>query len=174
MIRFPDDALIRLDRQAQQAWHGPHQLNLSPTAYRLLLHLVDHAGAVATYEELLRAVWGGKQLRDLRTVHTHVRILRGALGGVAAGHYITTVRGVGYRLETSAVPRPGAPAPVVRPDRQPRLPLRVVQRQMLYDANGELVAVAMTAQVAHWLAARIAEPDAPAQITTGSTARHGH
>ena len=46
------------------------------------------------------SVWGSGFDGENRTVDVHVRTLRTKLG--AAGAYIETVRGVGYRLADSA------------------------------------------------------------------------
>ena len=48
-------------------------------------------------EQLLEKVWGHDFLGETRTVDVHVGILRTKLG--AAGDYITTIRGVGYKME---------------------------------------------------------------------------
>src|SRR5512144_1867616 len=49
---------LRLDRQRKQATRAGREVRLSPTAYRLLLHLAVNAGIVLTRDELLVQVWG--------------------------------------------------------------------------------------------------------------------
>jgi two-component system phosphate regulon response regulator PhoB len=46
---------------------------------------------------LLSEIWGLPDHTDSRTIDTHVRRLREALG--PAAEYIETVRGVGYRVK---------------------------------------------------------------------------
>ena len=51
---------------------------------------------VASRETLLQDVWDLSLQVETRTVDTHIKRLREKLG--AAGEYIETVRGVGYRF----------------------------------------------------------------------------
>lgn len=65
----------------------------------LLVHLARSAGRVVTRDELHAAAWRGRPLPDgTRTVDVHVRRLRAKTG---LADLVTTVRGVGYRLEPS-------------------------------------------------------------------------
>ena len=66
--------------------------------YELLRFLVTHPGRVFSREALLNRVWGYDYYGGARTVDVHVRRLRAKLGSEHAGR-ITTVRGVGYRLD---------------------------------------------------------------------------
>ncbi|WP_435828460.1 winged helix-turn-helix domain-containing protein [Micromonospora purpureochromogenes] len=65
--------------------------------YDLLLHLARHPHQVLTRGQLLREVWGYEAYQGARTVDVHVRRVRQKLAG--RGPVITTVRGVGYRLD---------------------------------------------------------------------------
>jgi len=58
--------------------------------------LMDRRGRVQTRDTLLTDVWGYVADVTSRTVDTHVKRLREKLG--PAGHYVETVRGVGYRF----------------------------------------------------------------------------
>ncbi len=49
-------------------------------------------------EQLLEAAWGEPEDVTVRTVDTHVKRLRQKIG--AAGDYIETLRGVGYRFKS--------------------------------------------------------------------------
>ena len=51
-----------------------------------------------TRDRLLADVWGYQADVTTRTVDTHIKRLREKLG--AAGSYVLTVRGVGYRFVT--------------------------------------------------------------------------
>ena len=77
------------------------KVNESPVAltykeFMLLRLLMEHRGLVLTREVLLDKIWGLSAERENRTLDVHVRTLRAKLG--AAGGYIQTVRGVGYRF----------------------------------------------------------------------------
>ena len=64
-----------------------------------------NAGRVATYNLLLRRVWGGRAVEDSELVRTFVKRLRRKLRDDAANPtYIFTERGVGYRMA-----KPGDP-----------------------------------------------------------------
>ncbi|HEX6509086.1 MAG TPA: response regulator transcription factor, partial [Chloroflexota bacterium] len=64
--------------------------------FDLLAYLAAHAGQVCSRADVLDHVWGYSFNGDERTIDTHVRRLRDALG--PAGSMLQTVWGVGYRL----------------------------------------------------------------------------
>jgi two-component system response regulator MtrA len=75
-------------------------LQLTATEFRLLLELARRPGQVFTRELLLERVWGYEYLGDSRLVDIAVQRLRAKIEAVPGGpRLITTVRGVGYRLE---------------------------------------------------------------------------
>ncbi|NLF68905.1 MAG: response regulator transcription factor [Candidatus Anammoximicrobium sp.] len=83
---------------------GRHQVlvdgqavELSATEFRLLHALVRKPGWVFTRDRILDAVHGDNYVITERAVDVHIVALRRKLG--AAGRYIETVRGVGYRFK---------------------------------------------------------------------------
>ena len=64
--------------------------------FELLCLLLENQGMVLTRNILMYKVWGAEQDRENRTLDVHIRTLRSKLG--AAGEYIETVRGIGYRM----------------------------------------------------------------------------
>ena len=72
-------------------------LSLTLTEFRLLADLVRARGRVRSREALLAEVWGYDSEVLSRTVDTHIRRLRHKLG--VAALWLTTVRGVGYRVQ---------------------------------------------------------------------------
>ena len=60
------------------------------------VNLMRGAGLL-TRDRIMDSVWGSGFDGENRTVDVHVRTLRTKLG--AAGAYIETVRGVGYKME---------------------------------------------------------------------------
>ena len=70
---------------------------LTNKEYELLLFLSSNQNIVFTREQLLLKVWGYDQYGDPRTVDTHIKKIREKLGDKS--NYITTVWGVGYKLE---------------------------------------------------------------------------
>jgi two-component system, OmpR family, phosphate regulon response regulator PhoB len=96
LVRF---GTLRIDREAHRVWVGEAEVELTALEFRLLLTLHDRRNRVLTREKLLDDVWGIDADITTRTVDTHVKRLREKLE--AAGHYIETVRGVGYRFAES-------------------------------------------------------------------------
>ena len=75
-------------------------VQLTATEYELLRVLSANAGRVATYDFLLRQVWGRLNSGDFRPVRAFVKKLRRKLGDKAASPtYIHTERQVGYRMD---------------------------------------------------------------------------
>lgn len=70
---------------------------MTPREYDLLFTLVQNKGIVLSREQLLRKVWGNDFLGDDRTVDTHIKMLRSALGPYRG--FIVTMRGAGYKFE---------------------------------------------------------------------------
>ena len=73
------------------------QVELAPKLYDLLFFLIRNKNTVIPREKILAEVWGYKNLGDVRTLDTHMKLLRKALGPYA--RLITTLRGHGYRFE---------------------------------------------------------------------------
>ena len=65
--------------------------------FDILRLLLDHPGQVFSRAQLLEKAWGIDYAGETRTVDVHIGTLRTKLGD--AGRLITTVRGVGYKLE---------------------------------------------------------------------------
>ncbi len=67
--------------------------------YDLLLFFVEHPGRVFTRQQLLRMVWGDDTGSTQRTIDVHIRRLRVKLRN--RGPVITTIHGIGYRLDAA-------------------------------------------------------------------------
>jgi two-component system, OmpR family, phosphate regulon response regulator PhoB len=87
---------LRIDRQAHRAWVDELEVSLTALEFKLLYAFLSRKGRVQTRDALLSDVWGIDADVTTRTVDTHVKRLREKLG--AAGIYIETLRGVGYRF----------------------------------------------------------------------------
>jgi hypothetical protein len=93
----PAPATLRIDTSSREAVLAGHALVLTRREYELLLFLATRPGRVFTRPQLLKWVWGHEVVSGERTVDVHVRRLRAKL--LPGGPVITTVRGVGYRLD---------------------------------------------------------------------------
>ncbi len=72
---------------------------LTPTERDLLITLASRPTMAFTRRQLIDEVWGGGWVGDEHLVDVHVAHLRRKLGDDPdAGRFVTTVRGVGYRM----------------------------------------------------------------------------
>jgi len=75
------------------------EVRLTPTEFRLLAYLVEHAGQLVAHRQVLAGVWGSGYDADVHLLRMTIRNLRMKLEAVAPGQaYITTEYGLGYRL----------------------------------------------------------------------------
>jgi len=93
-----DDRLAIDFNKREVLIHG-ERVNLRPTEYRLLYHLVQRAGYVMTHNELLAKVWGPEYHDETHYLRLYVTYLRQKIEVDPANPvYILTERGVGYRF----------------------------------------------------------------------------
>jgi two-component system, OmpR family, phosphate regulon response regulator PhoB len=90
---------LSLDRTMRRVTRGGRDINLSPTEFRLLEHLLQSPGRVYSRAQLLDAVWGREIYVDERTVDVHVGRLRKVLTRGRERDPIRTVRGLGYSFD---------------------------------------------------------------------------
>jgi two-component system response regulator MtrA len=90
---------LEIDESAFRARRDGKELALTATEFRLLAQLARRPGQVFTRELLLEEVWGYDYLGDSRLVDVAVQRLRAKVDAEGLPAMITTVRGVGYRLE---------------------------------------------------------------------------
>ena len=88
---------LKIDFTGRLVYVDGEKINLSPKEYELLFYLVRNRGIALTREKLINDVWGYDFFGDDRTLDTHIKLLRKALGKYSS--YIVTLRGVGYRFE---------------------------------------------------------------------------
>jgi len=81
------------------------EVRLTPTEFRLLVYLLEHAGQLVTHRQVLSVVWGGGYSADVHLLRMTIRNLRSKLDAVTpAESYITTEYGLGYRLTGATTP----------------------------------------------------------------------
>lgn len=88
---------LKVDFTGRMVFVDGKQINLSPKEYALFFYMVRNRGIALTREKLINDVWGYDFFGDDRTLDTHIKLLRKALGEYS--RYIVTLRGVGYRFE---------------------------------------------------------------------------
>lgn len=80
---------------------GGTVVELRPKEFDLLVALARHAGRVVSRNQLFDEVWGGPSYGPTKTLDIHIWALRRKLDRPDETSRITTVRGVGYRLDTT-------------------------------------------------------------------------
>jgi two-component system KDP operon response regulator KdpE len=93
------DERLKIDFNRREIWVEGELVKLRPTEYRLLYHLVQNAGWVLTYDQILSRVWGYEYRDEPHYVRLYINYLRQKLEQDPANpKYILTERGVGYRF----------------------------------------------------------------------------
>jgi DNA-binding winged helix-turn-helix (wHTH) protein len=104
---------FRLDIANQCLWRhresgGDERILLTPKAFGVLRHLVEHAGTLVTHDELLDAVWPGTHIQP-QAVKKLVLDIRSALGDQAKKPvFIETAHRRGYRFIAAVSEGPAA------------------------------------------------------------------
>lgn len=91
------EPVLRILVDSRRVLHRGAPVQLTRLEFDLLHHLCTHPHRVHRRASLMSTVWGTRTVVDTRTVDVHVRRIRHKLGEAAS--IITTVRGVGYRLD---------------------------------------------------------------------------
>ena len=89
---------VRVDVPGHRVWVEDEEIQPTALEFKLLTTFMRRKGRVQTREVLLSDVWDINADVMTRTVDTHVKRLREKLG--AAGDYVETIRGVGYRFKS--------------------------------------------------------------------------
>ena len=91
---------VTLDPTTFEIWcQSEKRTRLSPTEFRLLGALAAHTDRTVSRRELVRAGWPEGALVHDNTVDVYLARLRRKLTALECAAAITTVRGVGYRLQ---------------------------------------------------------------------------
>ena len=88
---------VTIDMDGRRAQVLGRELQLAPREFELLKVLVANAGKVLSRDGILEAAWGSRFVGEPKTVDVHVAWLRPKLEG--SGVRVTTLRGLGYRLD---------------------------------------------------------------------------
>jgi two-component system response regulator VicR len=90
---------LRIDPQAKRVTLAGQEVRLSPTEYRLLECLAEHAGVVLSRDDLLTRVWGEAYKGEDEILRVTLWRLRQKLADdPATPRYIVTRPGLGYML----------------------------------------------------------------------------
>lgn len=100
-LRYAD---IDIDLDLHRVSRNGRVIHLGPIEFRMLRHLVEHAGEICSRDALIQAAWPQGRYVDRKTVNVHIGRLRQILGE-SGGDVIRTIRSAGYILE---IPDPRA------------------------------------------------------------------
>ncbi len=92
-----DGGGLRADVTARLVFIDGERIDMSPKEYDLFFYMLENKNVALSREKLISDVWGYDFFGDVRTLDTHIKLLRKSLGRYAS--LIVTLRGVGYRFE---------------------------------------------------------------------------
>lgn len=92
-----DDGGLTADVTARLVFIDGQRIDMSPKEYDLFFYMLENRNIALSREKLISDVWGYDFFGDVRTLDTHIKLLRKSLGRYAG--LIVTLRGVGYRFE---------------------------------------------------------------------------
>lgn len=94
------DEYLSVDLHRRRVIVDGKPAQLTATEYRLLTYLMQNAGQILTYQNILDKVWGWEYQDSIDYVHVYISHLRKKLEVDPRNpHYVLTERGVGYRFE---------------------------------------------------------------------------
>lgn len=94
-----ESAGLRLDPVTHSVGDGAQEVPLTPTEFRLLARLLANPGEAVRRRDLVRAGWPHGAIVRENTLDAYIARLRRKLRPLAGAPAVTTVHGVGYRLE---------------------------------------------------------------------------
>ncbi len=92
-----DEGGLVADLTARIVYIDGERVEMSPKEYDLFFYMLENKNIALSREMLISDVWGYDFYGDVRTLDTHIKLLRKSLGRYA--RLIVTLRGVGYRFE---------------------------------------------------------------------------
>ncbi len=92
-----DGGGLKADVTARIVYVDGQRIDMSPKEYDLFFYMLSNRNIALSREKLISEVWGYDFYGDIRTLDTHIKLLRKSLGRYA--DLIVTLRGVGYRFE---------------------------------------------------------------------------
>lgn len=88
---------LEIDLKLRKVFKKKNEIQLTFKEFQLLEEFLKCGGRILTREYLLEKIWGESYLGESRTVDVHISSLRKKIS-TKEQKYITTVRGIGYRL----------------------------------------------------------------------------
>ncbi|GAA6526950.1 response regulator transcription factor [Intrasporangium sp. DVR] len=98
----PTQPGFRVDRQSRRVWVGAEELATTSKEFDVIALMDSEQGSVLTRERLINEVWDENWFGSTKMLDATIGRLRQKLEDTNAPVEIVTVRGVGFRLESSA------------------------------------------------------------------------
>ena len=92
-----DGGKLKADITARIVYIDDERIEMSPKEYDLFFYMLENRNVAISREKFISDVWGYDFYGDVRTLDTHIKLLRKSLGRYA--DMIVTLRGVGYRFD---------------------------------------------------------------------------
>ncbi|WP_239614567.1 response regulator transcription factor [Cohnella mopanensis] len=93
---------LQLNRQTFTLLADDQSITIPLKEFELLFKLASYPGKTFSREQLIEQIWGYDYEGDERTVDVHIKRLRERFPDGQFGFRITTIRGLGYRLEVTS------------------------------------------------------------------------
>jgi DNA-binding response OmpR family regulator len=90
---------LRMDRNTYDVTVRGESLTLPRKEFELLFKLASYPGRAFSRDQLIEDIWGYDFAGNERTLDVHINRLRERFPEAQHGFKITTIRGLGYRLE---------------------------------------------------------------------------
>ncbi|MEF2244788.1 response regulator transcription factor [Paenibacillus sp. IITD108] len=90
---------LTLRRDTFQCWLANNEMTLPLKEFELLFKLASYPGKTFPRDQLIEQIWGYDYEGDERTVDVHIKRLRERFTEESSAFRISTIRGLGYRLE---------------------------------------------------------------------------
>jgi DNA-binding response OmpR family regulator len=93
---------LQLNRQTFTLLADELSITIPLKEFELLFKLASYPGKTFSREQLIEQIWGYDYEGDERTVDVHIKRLRERFPDGQYGFRITTIRGLGYRMEVTS------------------------------------------------------------------------
>lgn len=91
---------LQVDIRKREVRIKDEAIDLTPTEFRLLAVLAEHAGEAISQDNLITKVWGDNRVKSGSALRRYIWLLRGKIETEPDDpQRLVTVRGYGYRLE---------------------------------------------------------------------------
>jgi two-component system OmpR family response regulator len=100
MLANPRTGSLILDRTNESVIRaGSRPINLRHKEYAILDYLIKNAGSIVSRKRLVKQIWRNSKRPWSNSVDVHIKTLRDKIDKPFDKQLITTIHGVGYRLE---------------------------------------------------------------------------